>query len=70
MVKSDNSPAKVVSRLFHNGDYFEKLSNYSLKYFLPVLERHIEKCQHLKCISYRKFGFNLTKHSFGSGGKE
>ena len=59
---SDNSPEKVVSRLFHNGDYFEKLSNYTLKYFIPKLEKHIEKCQHPKCISFKQSGIDLSQH--------
>ena len=59
-MKSDNSPKKVVSRLFHNSDYFETLSNYSLKYWIPKLQEHIEKCQHLKCTEFRNAGKSLT----------
>ena len=56
-----NSPGHVVSRLFHNGDYFESLSNYSLNDFLPILERHIEKCKHPKCTSFRNAGIALSE---------
>lgn len=48
-----NSPRHVISRLFHNGDYFETLSNYQLKQFIPILQAHIEKCEHPKCVGYR-----------------
>ena len=61
-MSSNNSPQKIVSRLFHNSDYFERLSNYSLKYFIPPLQKHIEKCQHPKCISYREFGCALNSN--------
>jgi len=57
---SDNSPAKVISRLFHNGDYFEHLSDYNMKLFIPKLEKHIEKCQHPKCIEYKNAGLSLS----------
>lgn len=63
---SNNSPKQVVSRLFHNGDYFERLSNYSLKYFLPKLEEHIEKCKHPKCTSFRNAGIQLSQTTLHS----
>ena len=65
---SNNSPKQVVSRLFHNGDYFERLSNYSLKYFLPKLEEHIEKCKHPKCTSFRNAGLELSSNTLQTEG--
>ncbi len=59
-MKSNNSPQKVVARLFHKGDYFETLNNNTLKEFLPALDRHIAKCQHTKCILYRESGKTLS----------
>jgi hypothetical protein len=58
---SNNSPQKIVSRLLHDSDYFETLSNYSLGDFIPKLENHIEKCQHPKCISFKNVGLDLSK---------
>jgi hypothetical protein len=49
MTRSDNSPAKVVSRLLHNTDYFESLSEYHLKEWQSAIYKHKLKCQHPKC---------------------
>ena len=49
MTCSDNSPAKVVSRLIHNTDYFESLSPYHLKEWQDAIYNHKLKCQHPKC---------------------
>jgi len=53
-MKSNNSPAKVTSRLLHNSDYFETLNKYSFEDWEEPLNTHIEKCMHQKCINIGK----------------
>lgn len=45
---TNNSPAKVLSRCIHS-DYFDNISSMNIKSWIPLIEKHREKCNHPKC---------------------
>lgn len=47
---TNNSPAKVLSRLVHS-DYFDNISPMYMELWTPKIEEHKLKCQHPKCKS-------------------
>jgi len=49
MGKTNNSPAKTLSRLIHS-DYFDMIIPMYMKGFESKIDEHIQKCQHPKCI--------------------
>ena len=51
--KSGNSPNKVLSRCLHS-DYFNAVSDYYLRSFIPKIYLHITRCQHVKCKYYKQ----------------
>lgn len=62
---TDNNPRKTLSRLLHS-DYFDAVSDYYLRDFIPNIHLHIQKCQHRKCRYYKRLedGNRLSMSSF------
>ncbi len=63
--KSNNSPKQVLSRCLHS-DYFNAISDYYLRSWLPIIYIHITKCRHIKCKYYKQLMDNgdLSLSSF------
>lgn len=51
-MNSNNSTAKVLSRILHRDepcDYFINVSEYEMNLWKPKILKHIEKCHHPNC---------------------